>query len=166
MVRAFLVSFLAQQLVTHKRERMAERYPHHWLVWEPGSWAAAASNLAETMLPTRRGERPRSGDALAFELAAPRPDVSLRVGRSEACDIVLNDATVSQEHLLLRLEGNRWQVSVSAASRETARNGARLMPGARERLSSGDWLALGGVRLSYLDAQAFLTRLEQEGARF
>src|SRR5882757_1486697 len=72
MFRAYLLSFLARQRLLLE-QKFDGRYPHHWLVWEPGSWKAPPVNaaVAETRLPSqaRPLARAQAGDALCFELS-------------------------------------------------------------------------------------------------
>ena len=72
MVRAFMFSFLARQALTRSREEMGERYPHPWLVWEPGAWIAPSPTSRMTLLPPGPGmERPVQGDAASLPFAVP-----------------------------------------------------------------------------------------------
>jgi len=160
-VRAYLLSMLA---VRRYGERdFTKTFIHPWLIWEPGAWVPASPGAvsSDTHASGVRGYNPQStGDALCFELAERRP---LKIGRSRSCDIQINDATVSRDHLLLEPEGIGlgWYVKPSTASNTSELNGAKLnahpMP-----LRALDKLRLGDVTLSYADQAALLERLDQQ----
>ncbi len=164
MVRAFLISFVARQSLVLPAERMAEAYPHAWLVWEPGAWTAPGPGKQMTLVPAEPGlQRPGVGDALCFELALPRGKEWLKIGRADDCDVVINDATVSRGHLMLTPERlGEWAALVSPASRGATLDDVPLVLGQRHPLVSGAKLGLGDVVLTYLDAPGFLARAKQE----
>src|SRR6185503_14815356 len=96
MVPAYLLSVLKQELKT-TGEKFGERYPYHWLVWEPGTWTAPATGDT-VQIGARHAIAMSGGDALSFALKPNqgRPD-TLTMGRSQSNDIVINDATVSRQ---------------------------------------------------------------------
>src|SRR5687768_3672122 len=103
-VRAYLLSLLGVQRIK-EGPRFITSHPHQWLVWEPGVWQPAPrgqdalmTRVASPEHPVTPGFRPSTGDALCFELAERR---ALKIGRAHSCDVQINDATVSREHLLL-----------------------------------------------------------------
>jgi hypothetical protein len=158
MVRAFLLSFLARQYLL-LQDKFAERYPHCWLAWEPGAWSVPASSgdTATTRLPTPALpiEAPPQGDALCFELAAR----SLRLGRAAENEIVINDATVSREHLDLSVDDARkWWVTVRGGS-ETRVNDGPVPLGQPQQLASGATIKTARVVLTFHDQAAFLERV-------
>lgn len=159
---AFLLSLLVRQwLLT--RERFGQRYPHGWLVWEPGEWVGPARgediSVAQTRLPSpRTPDRPLQGDALCFELRGS-DGAPLRLGRAEGNDIVLNDMTVSREHLQLALQNGHWVLSPGADAKTTTVSGSLLPPGGSRPLRPGDVIKVGGLTLSFYDSERFIERL-------
>jgi Inner membrane component of T3SS, cytoplasmic domain len=160
-VRAYLLSMLA---VRRFGERdFTKTFPHPWVIWEPGAWVPASPSAisTDTHASGARGYNPQStGDALCFELAERRP---LKVGRSRSCDIQLNDATVSREHLRLEPEsiGLAWTAVPATASNTTELNGSKLTAQSIP-LRALDKLRLGDVTLSFADQAAMLERLDQQ----
>jgi len=171
MVRAFLLSFVTRQYLL-LRERVSERYPHDWLVWEPGIWSAVSSNKGEDLAATRlpasaAGERPPKGDALCYLLPRTQGQpTSIDIGRANTNQLVINDATVSRSHLLLKAEKEGpWLAEVALASRATEYRSRSLSPGDSVMLRSGDQLKIGDVLLTYYDPAGFLQRLAAESKK-
>ncbi len=157
-VRAYMMSLLVVRRLTAS-ETFAAKFPHHWLVWEPGQWKpsageGSATRLASNALP----DRPLGGDALCFELVQPK---ELKVGRAADCDILINDATVSREHVLLVPgAGGGWSAKALSAG-ATSLDGAAL-GGHGLELKPGAKLRLGDVLLSHYDAEGMISRLDQQ----
>lgn len=161
MVRAFMISFLARQALTRPREEMAARHPHPWLVWEPGAWTAPSPTTRMTLLPPEPGaEKPVQGDSLCFELVLKADQKGLRVGRDQGCDIVINDATVSREHLLLTKGANGfWSAEAVSQSKSTFLGAMALKPGSKVALADGQKLKVGDVVFTHLTPASFFARL-------
>jgi hypothetical protein len=71
-----------------------------------------------------------------------RGDIML-VGRSSACQIVVQDEQVSRHHAELRREGDQWVVRDSGSANGTFVNNRRLSSGEAVILRPGDRLRLG-----------------------
>jgi type III secretion system (T3SS) inner membrane Yop/YscD-like protein len=160
-VRAYLLSMLAVRRYGEKD--FTRTFTHPWLIWEPGAWVPASPSAvsSDTHASGGRGYNPQAtGDALCFELAERRP---LKVGRSRSCDIQLNDATVSREHLILEPEpiGLGWFALPAKTTKTTELNGAPLAAQSLP-LRAQDRLRLGDVTLSFADQDALLERLDQQ----
>lgn len=162
MVQAYMLSLLTRQLLMVK-ERFASMYPNAWLVWEPGTWRAppASGGGVETISPTMPGpDKPGEGDALCFELKLPKGKTWLLVGRAESNDLVINDATVSREHLILMPEqGQLWLAQAGPLAKDTVLWGKPLEPGASVRLTPGAQMRVGNVVLTYYDTTSFVDRV-------
>jgi hypothetical protein len=168
MARSLLLSLLVRQHLALK-EKFRARYPHSWLVWEAGVWnvpETSEQNHGTTRLPTSdlRDCLP-SGDAMCFELAlAPGRD-TLSLGRASHNAFVINDATVSREHLVLHAQPDgRWTVEALAQGGPAMLGGKLLRPGEPRPLESGMQLQLGDVRLTFHDAESFHARMGHTAA--
>lgn len=165
MVRAFLVSFLTRQFLFTGEAAFQKRYPNAWLVWEPGTWKVPTGDTSatKTMLPVSnaRADKPATADALCFELPrADAPTTYLTLGRNENNDVVVNDATVSREHLFLCADAKGdWSVEVAPSSQPVVHGGQELAPGAIAPLKAGDRLALGDVVLTFLPPAELRARI-------
>ena len=162
MVPSYLLSLLKVQAVA-MGDKFGERYPYHWLIWEPGTWTAPASAHDTVHVDPRHtpaGGVGR-GDALSFALkpALGKPDV-LTIGRSHTNDIVINDATVSRQHALLRALPTGWVIELGKGVKSLTRlSEMDLRAGDPIQLKSGGQLRLGDVRLTYYDGPGLLKRL-------
>ena len=143
----------------------ASAHPHDWLVWESGATAAAAVNVGTTQLPDLAAPRPQEGDGLCFELVAAQPKI--RIGRAVENDIVIPDATVSREHVVLEQRDGQWTAVALPSSRATTFKVQAKVPAddVPMPLTSGDQLTLGRVRLTYLSAEAMRARIDVERNR-
>lgn len=164
MARALLLSLLVRQHLA-LREKFRARYPHPWLVWEAGAWnvpEATEQNVATTHLPVDylRDCLP-SGEVMCFELAIGTERGPLKVGRSSHNALVINDATVSREHLLLHpTSEGQWLVEAQPrATSPVLLDGHKLGPEQRVALTPGSRLGLGDVCLTFHDADTFHARL-------
>ncbi|HEY8212278.1 MAG TPA: FHA domain-containing protein [Myxococcaceae bacterium] len=163
MVPSYLLSLLKVQAVA-MGDKFGERYPYHWLIWEPGTWTAPASAHDTVHVDPRHtpvGGVGR-GDALSFALkpGLGKPEV-LTIGRNHTNDIVINDATVSRQHALLRaLPTGYWAIELGKGVKSLTRlSEVDLRPGDPIQIKSGGQLRLGDVRLTYYDQQGLLKRL-------
>lgn len=166
MARSLLMSLLVRQHLALK-EKFRARYPHSWLVWEAGVWNVPESseqNHGATRLPTSdlRDCLP-PGDAMCFELSPGRD--ALMIGRASHNAFVINDATVSREHLMLRVRPDGgWTVEALSQGGPAMLGGQLLPPGEPRPLESGMHLLLGDVRLTFHDAESFHQRMGHTAA--
>jgi len=161
MARSLLLSLLVRQHLALK-EKFRARYPHCWLVWESGAWnvpEGSEQNHGATRLPNDElSDCLPAGDAMCFELSPGRE--ALAIGRASHNAFVINDATVSREHLVLhaRPDGG-WAVEALAKGGPALLEGQRLVPGQRQPLETGMHLQLGDVRLTFHDSDSFHQRM-------
>lgn len=164
MVRSVLLSVLVRQHLSLKHE-FRKRYPHPWLVWEAGAWNVSEvgeQNVAHTQPPAEDlQDCLPTGDVLCFELATSSPQQKLRLGRASLNDIVINDATVSREHLTLTSNAGEWCAELESPTR-AAISGRALARGKPVALHQRDVLKVGEVLLTFYDPGAFERRVESE----
>ncbi len=168
-MRSLLLSLLVRQHMALK-ERFRARYPHPWLVWEAGAWNVPETerqNVAATQLPAPdlRDCLP-AGDALCFELVAlGQAQSTLTLGRASHNALVINDATVSREHLAVQqAPSGQWTVEALSQGSPVKLDGVPLPPGQPAPLMPGARLELGDVRLTFHDAEGFYSRLGRMAA--
>jgi hypothetical protein len=169
MVRSVLLSVLVRQHLSLKKE-FPKRYPHAWLVWEAGAWSISGDgeqNVAHTQPPAEDlQDCLPTGDVLCFELAPSSPEQTLRVGRASRNDVVINDSTVSREHMLLtRSASGDWSAELMSPTQHVAIAGRTLVPGKPIPLRRGDVLKVGEVLLTFYDAKAFEVRVQGEAEK-
>ena len=100
---------------------------------------------------------PRAGEALDV----PAPVVVL--GREAACDVVIDDDSVSARHARLEYDGG-WRITDLGSVNGTAVDGAKVAPDAPAPVAYGATLRLGGVRLEFRPA-AEVAEADVEAAR-
>jgi len=82
------------------------------------------------------------------------------IGRASHNAFVINDATVSREHLMLRARPDGgWAVEALSQGGPAVLGGQLLPPGEPRPLESGMHLQLGDVRLTFHDAESFHQRM-------
>ena len=158
-VRAYMMSFVGLQLTTG-RDRFPERFPHPWLVWEPGAWHVPQAGAHRTQLPTHE-KRPGRGDALCFEIAL-QPGGKLHAGRSDAHALVINDATFSRDQFLVQRSAvDDWTIEAMPAASSATLDGVPItrvpMP-----LNSGGTIVAGDVTLRFYQPFDFVARIDTE----
>jgi hypothetical protein len=168
-MRSLLLSLLVRQHLALK-ERFRARYPHPWLVWEAGAWNVPETerqNVAATQLPAPdlRDCLP-AGDALCFELVAlGHAQSTLQLGRASHNALIVNDATVSREHLALHCgPTGQWSVEALPQASPVKLDGVPLPPNQPTVLVPGARIELGDVRLTFHDADGFFGRLSRLAA--
>jgi hypothetical protein len=170
MARSLLLSLLVRQRMA-LQARFQARYPHPWLIWEAGAWNVPETdmqNVAATQLPVSDlQDCLPPGDALCFELVSPRPAQGvLRVGRATHNEFVVNDATVSREHIILSVDAEgQWRVEVHPKAGPVRLDGKPLPPGKAHPLKPGMHLELGDARLTFQGPEDFSARLGRIAAR-
>jgi hypothetical protein len=168
MVRSVLFSVLIRQQLALK-DGFLKRYPHPWLIWEQGAWdvsGAGEQNAGMTMPPVEDlQDCLPTGDVLAFELAVSAPQ-TLKLGRSAQNDIVVNDTTVSREHLaLICSTPGFWTAEVRAGNHALSISGKAIAQGVQAPLKHGDVLKVGEVLLTFYDADSFERRVRSEAEK-
>ena len=169
MVRSVLLSVLVRQQLSLK-EDFRRRYPHWWLVWEEGAWNVSGpgeQNLSRTMPPQDElQDCLPTGDVMAFELDVSDGRRLFRLGRSAQNDIVIDDSTVSREHLALSCPSpNDWLAVTKEHDQQLSISGKSVADGTPVPLRSGDTLKVGSVVLTFYDPDLFDRRLQAEAQK-
>lgn len=150
-------------------DKFLTRYPHSWLVWEPGPDALPGSGVDVSVAVTRAGstdgpQRPIGVDVLCFALRIPEGG-ALKVGRAADNELVVSDPMVSRLHARLELVGSDWSLVPLSETKKTTVEGREIARGTSVRLQSGQVLELGGVKVTFYGAAAFKDRVASAGAR-
>jgi hypothetical protein len=158
LVRAYPLSEL-ERLVRTSTDRFRARFAHPWLVWEPGSWQIG-SPFEQTMMPgdDEADIALRRTESLAFALDFGAGPQFLRIGRATDCDVVVNDATVSREHLALTRDlAGQWRVEPLTDGYTHCRE--VLAVGQSRVVVSGDRIRAGEVLLTFYGEVGLMERL-------
>ncbi len=169
MIQGYLLSLLTRQRAL-LGDRFDARYPHAWLVWEPGArqrpQTAADLEAGKTQLPARPGAMvPVGNDAVCFPLPEPtRPGNCLTLGRQPDSSITIDDMSVSREHARLFVRSSKWQLEpIGRASTLVA--SVPIREGQSAPLSNGCTILVGGVTLTFYERLKLLERLVAEERR-
>lgn len=162
---SFLTSALSRRFRGRQQEFFAA-YPCCWLVWEPGVWKPPhkdGSTLAGIPIQTPAPSGVGEALALALIASAARPG-QVTVGRGACCDLEINDATLSQTHLLLlEREPGTWTVRDAGSKNGSWLDDVPLIPGVPKPLRNGARVQAAQVCLSFYDPAGMLRRLEDVG---
>ena len=156
-MKTYLISWLRKNHAGHRLEQFERLRPGPWLVWEAGPWRPPSARR-ETLQAGPDTRLLASGESLAIELAAKDGGAEVRLGRDADCDLVIDDATLSRIHLVLRRDATGGWTGQDAGSRNgTKIDGApATMP---LPLREGSVLEAGAVRLSFYRAPGLFARL-------
>lgn len=168
-MKSFLLSALGHRYAGRDAALLISELPHQWLVWEPGAWAVPHKADQTTVFAPVPSEHPGGGgEALVLALAPAKGGTGqVTLGRSDRCDLYLNDATLSQLHLVFMRdqETGAWTVRDAGSTNGSWLGDARLLKGDPRALSSGARLQAGKVHLSFYDGADLHARLELEAGR-
>ena len=162
---AVVHSYVFSMLVVHRtglKDRFLLKHPNSWLVWEPVIWKPSTKPAADTLPADLEDhpQRPDNGDPICFELYRIEP---LKLGRATECDIRINDAAVSRNHLLLEPVGKgEWRVRAAPTAPTLLRG--QPMSDDGTILQPGDELRVGNIALTFHDAEGFVKRLDAAAA--
>lgn len=154
-MKSLLLSTLRSQYVAKGEDAFRAAFPHPWLLWEPGAWKPPQKRTMQlsAVTPTNQG----GGDeALALALAGA---ATLVLGRDPACDLVINEGTLSARHLVLTQTASGWAVEDAGSSNGTHVDGRRLDPGEQVLLCDGARVQAGQAVLSYCTPEGLWRRL-------
>lgn len=166
-MKSWLLSTLRAGSVAKGRDAFLAANPGCWLLWEPGSWKPPQSRtmiMTVAMKPVpvpapARAAAPAAPTAEALAIALVPLAHPLVLGRSDDCDLPLNDATLSGHHLAFHSSGASWSVEDVGSTNGTRVNGVMLAPSARLALSAGAKIEAGQVRLTFVTPEALWARL-------
>ena len=160
------MSLLMRQYLMTK-DKFVTRYPHSWLVWEPAAEALRGGvdvSVAETRTGgTAEAQRPIGVDVLCFALKVPEGGSSIKVGRAADNQLVVSDPLVSRLHARLDFMGGSWSLVPLSETKKTTVQGNEVARGTPVQLQSGHVVELGGVKVTFYDADAFKARVATAG---
>ncbi|MBL9019787.1 MAG: FHA domain-containing protein [Myxococcales bacterium] len=135
-------------------------HPHPFLVHASGALTRLDPSRRDELTTDRlMVEKPRAAlqDAMLVAPVVARDIDAGRVtiGVATACDIVLDDASVSKRHAYFTENNGIWLLTDADSSAGTLINNQPLSPNAARELASGDRIALGYVELTFLLPEGF-----------
>jgi hypothetical protein len=160
-VKTYLISWLKKTHAGHRLEQFERLRQGPWLVWEAGPWRPPSARR-ETLQSGPATRLLASGESLAIELAAKDGGLEVRLGRDADCDLVVDDATLSRVHLVLRRDASDAWTGQDAASR----NGTKIDGAPAKQplpLREGSVIEAGAVRLTFYRSAGLYARLRSAG---
>jgi hypothetical protein len=168
-MKSYLLSVVIKKLEQLGPDGFAKANSHDWVVWEPGSWQPAQRAGTVLVRTKETGSKPleepkgppKSGESLLFALlnrAGERAPVSL--GRGEECDLVVNDGTLSQVHLLFERVADAYTVRDMNSKNGSLLDRLPLWPGQAVALTPGGKILAGKVELTFHTTASLIGRLK------
>jgi len=94
-----------------------------------------------------------------------RDSAQLTLGRSSTCDLVIEEGTVSQLHLVFRRAAETWTVEDAGSTNGSWLDGVRLQKAEPRALSDGARLQAAQVLFTFASSSGLWRRLEAEALR-
>lgn len=148
-----------------RREDFVRQYPHPFLVYAGGELHPVDPSKSDSHTVDRLVlEGPREALAKQFFVAELVPRVSplrveadrlITIGISQACDVILDDTSVSKQHAWFDRAGEIWRLWDNDSVAGTQVNNEPVRPGSPRELTSGALLSFGYVDLMFLGADGF-----------
>lgn len=144
------------------------------LVWEPregdevvkvSALTSATNDLALATSAGAPSRRPKSGDALVFEIRKGQRNAlltGLTIGRADTNDVCVPDSSVSRLHAIIARAPNRddWLLTDKGSRNGTWINALKLKPEEPAVLTAGALVQLGSVRLIFHKPLSFVQYVE------
>jgi hypothetical protein len=160
-MKSFLLSALSRRY-SGSLEKFKADHPYSWVVWEPGDWKPPRANTVTMLAPLQAEAQVdrKSQEALAMALE-PKGRV-ITLGRAPDCDIVINDGTLSGQHLLYSLSREGvWRVEDTGSRNGSAVSGGqKLEPHVAVALKNGAWVSAGRCVLTFHTPEGLWSRLK------
>lgn len=149
-----------EAVATLKREHFVSTHPHPFLVHASGELTKLDPSRRDDLTTDRlMVEAPRAAlqqGILVAPIVGKDIDADrITIGVATACDIMLDDASVSKRHAYFTERDGVWLIIDADSSAGTQVNSHPLSPGAPQELVSGDRITLGYVELTFLGPVGF-----------
>jgi hypothetical protein len=164
-LKSFLLSTLLPELDLRDEVAFARAYPHPWLLRESKVRSPLDASGATVRMPTP-ALAASDGLALAIALEPARSGASqVTLGRGHACDVELDDGTLSQLHCVFLKTPDGWRVEDLGSTNGTWVDGNRLPNRQPTPVAEGTRIQAAQVLLTFHDSQGLWRRLEAEAMR-
>jgi FHA domain len=164
-LKSFLLSTLLPELDLRDAVAFARAYPHPWLLRESKARSPARSLGATLLMPTSEVAA-NDGLALAIALEPARAGATqVTLGRGHACDVELEDGTLSQLHCVFLKGEDGWAVEDLGSTNGTWVDGSRLQTRQAVPVADGVRIQAAQVLLTFHDSPGLWRRLEAEALR-
>jgi FHA domain len=164
-LKSFLLSTLLPELDLRDAVAFARAYPHPWLLRESKARSPASNSGATLLMPTPAVVT-SEGLALAIALEPSRAGANqVTLGRGHACDVELDEGTLSQLHCVFLKSKDGWCVEDVGSTNGTWVDGSRLSSRQAVPVADGARIQAAQVLLTFHDSPGLWKRLEAEALR-
>ncbi len=164
-MKSFLLSTLLPELDLRDAVAFARAYPHPWLLRESKARSPSPS-LGATLLMPPSAVVSNDGLALAIALEPSRTGATqVTLGRGHACDVELEDGTLSQLHCVFQKAEDGWTVEDVGSTNGTWVDGNRLKTRQAVSVVDGARIQVAQLLLTFHDSSGLWRRLEVEAMR-
>ena len=164
-MKSFLLSTLLPELDLRDAAAFVRAYPHPWLLRESKPRSPAHASGATLLMPATSALS-TEGMALAIALEPARTGaMQVTLGRGHACDVELEDGTLSQLHCVFLKSLDGWHVEDLGSTNGTWVDGTRLSARQPVPVADGTPIQAAAVKLTFHDSSGLWRRLEAESLR-
>jgi hypothetical protein len=164
-LKSFLLSTLLPELDLRDEAAFARAHPHPWVVRESSDQSPANPSGATVRMPAPQAPS-REAMALAIALEPARSGgLQVTLGRGQACDVNLEDGTLSQLHCIFLHADDGWRIEDFGSTNGTWVDGVRLAPRQPMALADGMHIQAAQIRFTFHDSAGLWRRLEAEALR-
>lgn len=164
-MKSFLLSTLLPELDLRDEVAFVRAYPHPWLVRESAARPQVHTSGETVLLPTP-ARVAAEGLALAIALEPARTGaLQVTLGRGHACDLELQDGTLSQLHCVFLKGPGGWRVEDVGSTNGTWVDGTRLAKQQSVPLVDGTRIQAAQILLTFHHSAGLWRRLEAEALR-
>jgi predicted component of type VI protein secretion system len=164
-LKSFLLSTLLPELELRGAPAFARAYPHPWLLRESKPTEPPPALGATVRMPVS-AVAARGGQALAIALEPARAGATqVTLGRGHACDVELEDGTLSQLHCVFLKSEEGWRIEDLGSTNGTWVEGNRLKPRQPVPLADGTRIQAAALLLTFHDSTGLFRRLQAEALR-
>ncbi len=163
-MKSFLLATLLPELDLRDAVAFARAYPHPWLLRESKPRHPAHASGATLLMPKTAVVSEDLALAIALEPARSGA-TQVTLGRGHACDVELEEGTLSQLHCVFLKSPEGWQVEDLGSTNGTWVDGTRLANRQPVAVADGTRIQAAQVLLTFHDSLGLWRRLEAEALR-
>jgi len=147
------------------QDEFEARYPDPFLILDSAALRAVDRRLADGKTIDRlvlSAPAARQGKLLAATLLAKNSSERVvTIGTSPACDIPVDDASISKQHAFFDRSGDTWRLWDNDSAAGTFVNDKPVAVNTPHPLAPGDYITLGTVDLTFLTSPLFYGFIKQ-----
>jgi hypothetical protein len=164
-VKSFLLSTLLPELDLRDAAAFARAYPHPWLLRESRTQHPVNPTGATVRMPAPvAAVREDVGLAIALE-PSRAGETRVTLGRGHACDVDLEEGTLSQLHCAFMHTDDGWRIEDLGSTNGTWVDGVRIAARQPVPITDGQRIQTALIHFTFHDSAGLWRRLEAEALR-